>query len=348
MQLSSIAEYIFNTEFGWSEEYTDSQYASLAEERQKEVILITDWLDAHIGELNILINTDFQVEYILEYQSKNDPLVVISSTAWNELIHDTDQNPQSDYTLVYKSIEGDLELISEAEWNELLDTTPDYQELYKKVYRKKEDQSIISEAEYLGIVGVDPASSEDYDEVFQKIEEESMVIESSEYDELPASQADADFLDVKDEYEPVYQNNSTSELITEAEWSSLPVTQEDSDAQDSRDEYEPIYQPFVEGLKKEESSILIEMYMANYYRKMVRNAMRALDGSSLLSGGSFSFKTIREGDSVIEGHPIKEKQNVASEYRFLENEARGKIKSLVHSYNMFQAKPGQVFGDDIS
>ena len=78
MQLSSIAEYIFNTEFGWSEEYTDSQYGSLAEERQKEVILITDWLDAHVGELNILINTDFQVEYKLEYQSKNDPLVVIS------------------------------------------------------------------------------------------------------------------------------------------------------------------------------------------------------------------------------------------------------------------------------
>jgi hypothetical protein len=348
MQLSSIAEYIFNTEFGWSEEYTDSQYGSLAEERQKEVILITDWLDAHVGELNILINTDFQVEYKLEYQSKNDPLVVISPTAWNELIHDTDQSPQSDYTLLYRSIEGDLELISETEWNQLLDTTPDHQELYAKAYRGKADQVIIAESEYIAIVNADASKSNDYDEVFQKIEEESVVIELPEYNELPGSQAEADLVDVKDKYEAVYQNNNSSELITEAEWVNLPITQEDSDAQDSRDEYEPIYQPFVEGLKKEESSILIEMYMANYYRKMVRNAMRALDGSSLLSGGSFSFKTIREGDSVIEGHPIKEKQNVASEYRFLENEARGKIKSLVHSYNMFQAKPGQVFGDDAS
>ena len=96
MQLSSIAEYIFNTEFGWSEKYVDSQYDTLEEEKQKEVILITDWLDAHVGELNILINTDFQVEYILEYQSKNDQLSVISSTAWNELPDEggDDDNPR--------------------------------------------------------------------------------------------------------------------------------------------------------------------------------------------------------------------------------------------------------------
>lgn len=210
MQLSSIAEYIFNTEFGWSEKYVDSQYDTLEEEKQKEVVLITDWLDAHIGELNILINTDFQVEYKLEYHSKNDPLMVISSSAWNEL--------------------------------------PD----------------------------------------------------------------------------------------------------EGGDGEDSKDKYNPVYQPFVEGMKKEESSIMVEMYMANYYRKMVRNAMRALDGSSVVSESSFAFKTIREGDSVIEGHPIKEKQSVVAEYKGLEVESRNNIKSLVHSYNMFQAKPGQVFGDDAS
>lgn len=210
MQLSSIAEYIFNTEFSWSEEYTDSQYGSLAEERQREVILMTDWLDTHIGELNILINTDFQVEYILGYQNKNDPQVVISSAAWSE----------------------------------------------------------------------------------------------------------------------------------------LPDT--GGDDEDSKDKYDPFYQPFVEGMKKEESSILIEMYMANYYRKMVRNAMRTLDGSSLASESSFAFKSIREGDSVIEGHPIKEKQSVVAEYKGLELESRKNVKSLAHSYNMFQSKPGQVFGDDAS
>ena len=57
--LSSIAESIFDEEFYWKEELKDTRYSSGAEEREKEILIIADWLDAHLGELNIMINTSF-------------------------------------------------------------------------------------------------------------------------------------------------------------------------------------------------------------------------------------------------------------------------------------------------
>ena len=57
--LSSIALSIFEEEFYWKEELKDTRYSSGAEEKEKEVLIIADWLEAHLGELNIMINTNF-------------------------------------------------------------------------------------------------------------------------------------------------------------------------------------------------------------------------------------------------------------------------------------------------
>ena len=161
--LSSIAESIFDEEFYWKEELKDTRYSSGEEEREKEIVIITDWLEAHLGELNLMINTNFAAE--------------------NGVVPD---------------------------------------------------------------------------------------------------------------------------------------------------------------LKSEESAILREMYMMNYYRKQGRNLLRTIDGSA----ASLNFKTIREGDSVITAASIGEKQSVARSYRMLMEDAREKIEKLVHSYNMYQSKPNQVSGND--
>lgn len=60
--LSLIAESIWDYEFYWKEELKGSEYSSAAQERQIETEIIADWLDAHLGELNLMINTNFKSE----------------------------------------------------------------------------------------------------------------------------------------------------------------------------------------------------------------------------------------------------------------------------------------------
>ena len=164
--LSSIAESIFDAEFYWKAELKDTRYSTPEEEREKEILIIADWLEAHIGELNIMINTHF----------------------------------------------------------EAVDGAVDFHE--------------------------------------------------------------------------------------------------------------------------EESAILREMYMMNYYRKQGRNMLRQLDGSTATA--TFSFKTIREGDSMITAPSMSENQAVARSYRLLMNDSRQAIEKLVHNYNMYRSKPNQVSGDDVN
>lgn len=98
----------------------------------------------------------------------------------------------------------------------------------------------------------------------------------------------------------------------------------------------------VADFKKEESSILKEMYLLNYYRKQSRNLLRSIDGSA---DSTPDFQTIREGDSVITMN-AGGKQGIARNYRMLMQESQDRIDKLVHSYNMYQSKPSQVSGGD--
>ena len=98
----------------------------------------------------------------------------------------------------------------------------------------------------------------------------------------------------------------------------------------------------VPGFGQEEAGIIREMYMFNYYRKQSRNALRSIDGSSVVDQ---DFQTIREGDSVIT-KSSGSKQNTARFYRLLMVQAQENLDKLVHAYNMFGAKPTQVSGGD--
>jgi uncharacterized protein YnzC (UPF0291/DUF896 family) len=57
--LSSLAEQLYDTEFYFRSDLIDSRYSSPEQARTTEVVMIGDWLDAHLGEMNILINTSF-------------------------------------------------------------------------------------------------------------------------------------------------------------------------------------------------------------------------------------------------------------------------------------------------
>jgi hypothetical protein len=99
----------------------------------------------------------------------------------------------------------------------------------------------------------------------------------------------------------------------------------------------------IAGFGQEESSILREIYMFNYYRKQSRNTLRSLDGTTGVIDSD--FRTIREGDSVITKNSGS-RQDLARFYRLLMIQAQENIDKLVHAYNMYSAKPNQVSGGD--
>ena len=57
--LSDLAEQIYDTEFYFRDDLIDSRYSSPEQARAAEVVLIQDWLDAHLGEMNVLLNAAF-------------------------------------------------------------------------------------------------------------------------------------------------------------------------------------------------------------------------------------------------------------------------------------------------
>mgnify|MGYP001170931531 CR=1 FL=1 len=94
-----------------------------------------------------------------------------------------------------------------------------------------------------------------------------------------------------------------------------------------------------EGLNLEEQSILRELYLSEYNRKAHRKVLRGIDGSD----GSPDFQVIREGDSMIQ----KSNKNVtAKSYREAYLDSQERVKELVYAYNLYGAKPNQVYGAD--
>lgn len=94
-----------------------------------------------------------------------------------------------------------------------------------------------------------------------------------------------------------------------------------------------------EGFNLEEQSIIRELYLSEYNRKAHRRVLRGIDGSD----GSPDFQVIREGDSMIQ----KSNKNVtAKSYREAYLDSQARVKELVYAYNLYGAKPSQVYGAD--
>jgi hypothetical protein len=94
-----------------------------------------------------------------------------------------------------------------------------------------------------------------------------------------------------------------------------------------------------QGFNLEEQAILRELYLSEYNRKAHRRVLRGIDGSN----GAPDFQVIKEGDSMIQ----KSNKNVtAKSYRDAYVDSQERVKSLVHSYNLYGAKPSQVAGAD--
>jgi hypothetical protein len=88
--------------------------------------------------------------------------------------------------------------------------------------------------------------------------------------------------------------------------------------------------------KQEERSIYKQMYLHEFYTKKTRQVLRGLDSS-------VDFITLREGDTSI---TRTNKNELAKTYRALANDAREEMERLVTAYNIYQAAPVQVAGED--
>lgn len=102
-------------------------------------------------------------------------------------------------------------------------------------------------------------------------------------------------------------------------------------------------------LDKEESSILIQLYLRDYYKKKARTVLNESSSSSEQEGtpGQVSDWTeLREGDSVIKrvatvASPAQ-KTNQSKSYQSLSVNAGNELDSLVQKYNLYLSKPRQV------
>ena len=88
--------------------------------------------------------------------------------------------------------------------------------------------------------------------------------------------------------------------------------------------------------QQEERSIYKQMYLYEFYTKKTRQVLRGVDSS-------VDFVTLREGDTMI---TRTNKNELAKTYRGLANDAREEMERLVSSYNIYQAVPVQVAGED--
>ena len=88
--------------------------------------------------------------------------------------------------------------------------------------------------------------------------------------------------------------------------------------------------------QQEERSIYKQMYLYEFYTKKTRQVLRGVDSS-------VDFVTLREGDTMI---TRTNKNELAKTYRGLATDAREEMERLVSSYNIYQAAPVQVAGED--
>jgi hypothetical protein len=90
-------------------------------------------------------------------------------------------------------------------------------------------------------------------------------------------------------------------------------------------------------LDLESAAIYKEMYMANFYKKQSRNALKGLVGNS---NGS-DILSLKDGNSSV---TFTNKNEVSKVYRSLAQDCEAKIDKLSHQYNMYQSEPLQLGG----
>jgi len=88
--------------------------------------------------------------------------------------------------------------------------------------------------------------------------------------------------------------------------------------------------------KQEERAVYKQMYLYEFYTKKTRQVLRGVDSE-------VDFISLREGDSMI---TRTNKNELAKTYRGLANDANAELEKLITSYNMYQAAPVQVAGED--
>jgi hypothetical protein len=92
-------------------------------------------------------------------------------------------------------------------------------------------------------------------------------------------------------------------------------------------------------LDLESTAIYREMYMASYYRKQSRAALKGLLGSS-----DSNILSLRDGVSSVS---FVNRNEVAKVYKSLAEECETKIDKLAHQYNMYQSQPLQLGGMEV-
>jgi hypothetical protein len=80
------------------------------------------------------------------------------------------------------------------------------------------------------------------------------------------------------------------------------------------------------------------LYLAHYYRKQSRNALRGIIDSS---NGQSDVLSLRDGDSSV---TFTNKNEVAKVYKSMADESQNRLNKLTHQYNIYQSKPLQVGG----
>lgn len=97
---------------------------------------------------------------------------------------------------------------------------------------------------------------------------------------------------------------------------------------------------FDPSIGSEEEAILTQIYLERFYAKEARKVLRGISDSSSIG---LDWTELREGDSVIKRN---NKSEVSKTLFGLSKDAKLSLDDLVHNYNMYNAAPRQVAGDD--
>jgi len=105
-------------------------------------------------------------------------------------------------------------------------------------------------------------------------------------------------------------------------------------------------------LNREESAILIQIYLRDFYKKKARTVLNSATTADIdASVGSVSDWTeLREGDSVIKRVATvatpAQKTTASKSFENLSSSAGNEINNLVQKYNLYLSKPRQVVSKD--
>ena len=107
-------------------------------------------------------------------------------------------------------------------------------------------------------------------------------------------------------------------------------------------------------LKQEESVILIQLFLRDYYKKKARTVLSSATSSEVdeTVGGVSEWTELREGDSVIKrvatvASPAQ-KTTASRSFENLSASAGEELNGLVQRYNLYLSKPRQVIVDGTS